>query len=152
MTNFDRDYLFLDDEHIEFTMYLFNQLDKRDNEQRFQDDFQVIPAFLFLSALVVDTDDLTQITVDSLYESNKIRSKSSDKNTSDISRIANDFYDGSYNLSDIRSLDEDLQIMVKNAIDIYHANLEIYDNKLSKMIEKMRDFANERINNQERDR
>lgn len=152
MENFDRDYLFLDDEHIEFSVYLFNLLDKRDNKQRYQDDLQVVPAFLFLSALVVDADDLNQITLESLYESNKARLKSSDKDISDISRIANELYNGTFRVSDIGSIDPDMQVMVKNALDIYLAKREIYENKLSMMVEKMIDFTNQRINQQESER
>jgi hypothetical protein len=152
MTNFDRDYLFLDDDHISYTVSLFNLLDKRDNEQRFDDDFQTVPAFLFLSGLVVEDIDFDQITIESLYESNKARCKSSDKDVSDISRTANEFYDGSFRLSEMGALDSDYQVMVKNALDILYANREIYDNKLSKMVEKMIDFTNQRINQQESER
>jgi hypothetical protein len=140
MTNFDRDYLFLHDDHIIKTIELFNQLDKRDNEQRFEDEFQIIPAFLFLSAIVVEDDVLDQITLKSLYKANRARCESTDKDIRDISRTANEFFDGTFKLGDIGSIDPDYQVMIKNALDIYLSGKEIYNGKLSIMVYKMEEY------------
>lgn len=136
MEYFEKDLLFRDDTHLNNTCILFNSLITSSLDD-FLDtkDFHNIPVFLFLTAAVMEENEFTNLSLESLYNANLNRYNHKDFDISLTSKFANDFLNREFNLKSFEKMNEEYQLIIKNAFDIYTSCLEIYENKLVRMFE-----------------
>lgn len=136
MEYYDKDLLFRDDLHLSNTCDLFNFLITTSLEDyRHSKDFYNIPVFLFLTAAVLDEIDFTNLSLESLYNANLTRYNHKDFDISMTSKFANNFLIRKFNIDGFEDLNEEYQLIIKNAFDIYTSCLEIYESKFIKMFE-----------------